>query len=92
MDLRENSFPEDFRSQLDLLMRVRRDVRRFRSDPVDAASAPFNWPPLLGSVNRGGSFASKAKPPALPLWPISKLPTQLRWPDIRKKKPSAMPS
>lgn len=37
MDLRENSFPEDFRSQLDLLMRVRRDVRRFRSDPVDEA-------------------------------------------------------
>lgn len=30
-------FPEGFRSQLDLLMRLRRDVRRFRTDPVDEA-------------------------------------------------------
>ncbi|MFS4581304.1 5,6-dimethylbenzimidazole synthase [Phaeobacter sp. C3_T13_0] len=35
--MRDNSFSEDFRMQLDLLMRVRRDVRRFRSDPVDEA-------------------------------------------------------
>ncbi|MEK0164427.1 5,6-dimethylbenzimidazole synthase [Phaeobacter sp. A36a-5a] len=35
MNMRDNSFSEDFRMQLDLLMRVRRDVRRFRSDPVD---------------------------------------------------------
>ncbi|WP_293577091.1 5,6-dimethylbenzimidazole synthase [Phaeobacter sp.] len=37
MELRDNSFPEDFRKQLDLLMRVRRDVRRFRTDQVDEA-------------------------------------------------------
>ncbi|MGR3760841.1 5,6-dimethylbenzimidazole synthase [Roseobacteraceae bacterium NS-SX3] len=36
MELR-GAFPEDFRSQLDLLMRLRRDVRRFRSDPVEEA-------------------------------------------------------
>ena len=30
-------FPEGFRAELDLLMRLRRDVRRFRRDPVDEA-------------------------------------------------------
>lgn len=30
-------FSDDFRTQLDLLMRLRRDVRRFRCDPVDEA-------------------------------------------------------
>ncbi|KAE9628991.1 5,6-dimethylbenzimidazole synthase [Parasedimentitalea maritima] len=35
MALRGSEFSEDFRSQLDLLMRLRRDVRRFRSTPVD---------------------------------------------------------
>ncbi|MGR3617303.1 MAG: 5,6-dimethylbenzimidazole synthase [Paracoccaceae bacterium] len=30
-------FTDDFRGQLDLLMRLRRDVRRFRTDPVDEA-------------------------------------------------------
>nr|WP_211097177.1 5,6-dimethylbenzimidazole synthase [Aliishimia ponticola] len=33
----ETSFSEGFRDQLELLMRLRRDVRRFRSDPVDEA-------------------------------------------------------
>lgn len=37
MGLRDAEFSADFRSQLDLLMRLRRDVRRFRSDPVDEA-------------------------------------------------------
>ncbi|WP_411351937.1 5,6-dimethylbenzimidazole synthase [Leisingera aquaemixtae] len=36
MELR-GAFPEEFRSQLDLLMRLRRDVRRFLSDPVEEA-------------------------------------------------------
>lgn len=31
------SFPEDFQSQLTRLLRWRRDVRRFRTDPVDEA-------------------------------------------------------
>lgn len=31
------SFPKAFRAQLDQLMRMRRDVRRFRTDPVDEA-------------------------------------------------------
>ncbi|MEX0351441.1 MAG: 5,6-dimethylbenzimidazole synthase [Paracoccaceae bacterium] len=35
--MRDLSFSEDFRTQLDLLMRLRRDVRRFRTDPVDEA-------------------------------------------------------
>lgn len=35
--LRDAEFSADFRSQLDLLMRLRRDVRRFRTDPVDEA-------------------------------------------------------
>ena len=30
-------FPPAFRAELDLLMRLRRDVRRFRTDPVDEA-------------------------------------------------------
>ncbi|MDE4174186.1 5,6-dimethylbenzimidazole synthase [Phaeobacter sp. PT47_59] len=33
----EGAFPEGFRSELDRLMRLRRDVRRFRTDPVDEA-------------------------------------------------------
>lgn len=33
----DGSFPKVFRAQLDQLMRMRRDVRRFRSDPVDEA-------------------------------------------------------
>lgn len=33
----ESDFSEAFRRQLDLLMRLRRDVRRFRSDEVDEA-------------------------------------------------------
>ena len=37
MALRGSEFSEDFRSQLDLLMRLRRDVRRFRDTPVDEA-------------------------------------------------------
>ncbi len=37
MGLRDAEFSADFRSQLDLLMRLRRDVRRFREDPVDEA-------------------------------------------------------
>ncbi|EBA17259.1 cobalamin biosynthesis protein BluB [Roseobacter sp. SK209-2-6] len=36
-DLPKGAFPEEFRAQLDLLMRLRRDVRRFRRDPVDEA-------------------------------------------------------
>lgn len=39
MDLRERTeFTEDFRNQLELLMRLRRDVRRFRTDPIDEAA------------------------------------------------------
>ncbi len=30
-------FTDDFRTQFDLLLRLRRDVRRFRTDPVDEA-------------------------------------------------------
>ncbi|GGH37053.1 cob(II)yrinic acid a,c-diamide reductase [Cribrihabitans marinus] len=35
--MREPEFDDDFRTRLDLLMRVRRDVRRFRREPVDEA-------------------------------------------------------
>jgi len=35
--VRDQTFTDDFRTQLDLLMRLRRDVRRFRTDPVDEA-------------------------------------------------------
>ncbi|MBE1285846.1 MAG: 5,6-dimethylbenzimidazole synthase [Rhodobacteraceae bacterium] len=35
--MRDQTFNDDFRTQLDLLMRLRRDVRRFRTDPVDEA-------------------------------------------------------
>ena len=34
---RDAEFNDEFRDQLDLLMRLRRDVRRFRTDPVDEA-------------------------------------------------------
>jgi len=37
MTLQELAFSEEFRSQFDLLLRLRRDVRRFRSTPVDEA-------------------------------------------------------
>ena len=37
MTARKSEFSDDFRSQLDLLMRLRRDVRRFRDTPVDEA-------------------------------------------------------
>ncbi|NIZ62552.1 5,6-dimethylbenzimidazole synthase [Sedimentitalea sp. CY04] len=37
MTARKSEFSEDFRDQLDLLMRLRRDVRRFRDTPVDEA-------------------------------------------------------
>lgn len=36
-DILSGAFPDGFRTQLDLLMRLRRDVRRFRRDPVDEA-------------------------------------------------------
>ncbi|WP_170763962.1 5,6-dimethylbenzimidazole synthase [Ruegeria lacuscaerulensis] len=35
--MQDQAFTDDFRTQLDLLMRLRRDVRRFRTDPVDEA-------------------------------------------------------
>lgn len=37
MGPRKPEFSDDFRTQLDRLMRMRRDVRRFRRDPVDEA-------------------------------------------------------
>ncbi len=35
--MRDQTFSDDFRTQFDLLMRLRRDVRRFRSDAIDEA-------------------------------------------------------
>ncbi|WP_170367894.1 5,6-dimethylbenzimidazole synthase [Ruegeria arenilitoris] len=35
--MQDQAFTEDFRTQFDLLMRLRRDVRRFRTDAVDEA-------------------------------------------------------
>ncbi|WP_170400781.1 5,6-dimethylbenzimidazole synthase [Ruegeria arenilitoris] len=35
--MQDQTFTDDFRTQFDLLMRLRRDVRRFRTDPVDEA-------------------------------------------------------
>lgn len=35
--MRDQAFTDDFRTQFDLLMRLRRDVRRFRTDAVDEA-------------------------------------------------------
>ncbi|MES0827882.1 5,6-dimethylbenzimidazole synthase [Ruegeria sp. SCP11] len=35
--MQDQTFTHDFRTQFDLLMRLRRDVRRFRTDPVDEA-------------------------------------------------------
>lgn len=35
--MQDQTFSDDFRTQFDLLMRLRRDVRRFRTDPVDEA-------------------------------------------------------
>ena len=49
----EGAFPEGFRSELDRLMRLRRDVRRFRTDPVDEAVlarclSAFSMAPSVG--------------------------------------------
>lgn len=35
--MQDQAFTDDFRTQFNLLMRLRRDVRRFRTDPVDEA-------------------------------------------------------
>ncbi|CUH49595.1 5,6-dimethylbenzimidazole synthase [Ruegeria atlantica] len=35
--MQDQDFTDDFRTQFELLMRLRRDVRRFRTDPVDEA-------------------------------------------------------
>ncbi|WP_209835272.1 5,6-dimethylbenzimidazole synthase [Ruegeria sp. HKCCE3926] len=35
--MRDQAFTDDFRTQFDLLMRLRRDVRRFRTDAIDEA-------------------------------------------------------
>ncbi|NOD78190.1 MULTISPECIES: 5,6-dimethylbenzimidazole synthase [unclassified Ruegeria] len=35
--MRDQTFTDDFRTQFDLLLRLRRDVRRFRTDTVDEA-------------------------------------------------------
>ncbi len=35
--MQDQTFSDDFRTQFDLLLRLRRDVRRFRTDPVDEA-------------------------------------------------------
>ncbi|WP_420586220.1 5,6-dimethylbenzimidazole synthase [Ruegeria sp.] len=35
--MRDQTFTDDFRTQFDLLMRLRRDVRRFRTDAIDEA-------------------------------------------------------
>lgn len=35
--MQDQTFTDDFRTQFELLMRLRRDVRRFRTDPVDEA-------------------------------------------------------
>ncbi|MEM9126232.1 MAG: 5,6-dimethylbenzimidazole synthase [Pseudomonadota bacterium] len=35
--MQDQTFTDDFRTQLDLLMRLRRDVRRFRTDAIDEA-------------------------------------------------------
>lgn len=54
MALRNDAeFFAEFRSQLDLLMRLRRDVRRFRTDPVDEAAltrclSAFQLAPSVG--------------------------------------------
>lgn len=50
---RDPEFPAAFRDRLDLLMRFRRDVRRFRRDPVDEAAlmrclAAFQQAPSVG--------------------------------------------
>ncbi len=35
--MRDQTFTDDFRTQFDLLLRLRRDVRRFRTDAIDEA-------------------------------------------------------
>lgn len=51
--MQDQVFTDDFRTQLDLLMRLRRDVRRFRTDPVDEAALArcldaFSMAPSVG--------------------------------------------
>lgn len=51
--MQDQQFSDDFRTQLDLLMRLRRDVRRFRTDPVDEAALArcldaFSMAPSVG--------------------------------------------
>ncbi|GAB5435336.1 5,6-dimethylbenzimidazole synthase [Falsiruegeria mediterranea] len=51
--MQNQTFTDDFRTQLDLLMRLRRDVRRFRTDPVDEAALArcldaFSMAPSVG--------------------------------------------
>lgn len=51
--MQDHDFSEDFRAQLDLLMARRRDVRRFRTDPVDEAAlarclSAFSMAPSVG--------------------------------------------
>lgn len=51
--MQDQQFSDDFRTQLDLLMRLRRDVRRFRTDPVDEAALTrcldaFSMAPSVG--------------------------------------------
>jgi 5,6-dimethylbenzimidazole synthase len=51
--VQNQTFTDDFRTQLDLLMRLRRDVRRFRTDPVDEAALArcldaFSMAPSVG--------------------------------------------
>lgn len=53
MPPRDPEFSAEFRGQLDLLMRFRRDVRRFRTDPVDEAVlahclSAFRYAPSVG--------------------------------------------
>ncbi|WP_205520591.1 5,6-dimethylbenzimidazole synthase [Tropicibacter sp. Alg240-R139] len=51
--MQDQPFTDDFRTQLDLLMRLRRDVRRFRTDPVNEATLArcldaFSMAPSVG--------------------------------------------
>ncbi|SLN21373.1 5,6-dimethylbenzimidazole synthase [Falsiruegeria litorea R37] len=51
--MQDQPFTDEFRTQLDLLMRLRRDVRRFRIDPVDEAALArcldaFSMAPSVG--------------------------------------------
>lgn len=51
--MRHDPFDEEFRARFDLLLRLRRDVRRFRTDPVDEAVltrclSAFSMAPSVG--------------------------------------------